>query len=147
MRRHLILVSLVFALPAISADGENVDFDRVVRDAERHFGTSRARIPFLGVATFITGAARPFGASGFRLALFEDVDADQPFTPKLSAAWRPVVRVRESSGEGVTIYGRDEGHWIHLLMINQDGGGAVLAQFRLRPSRFLEFVARKAREH
>jgi len=146
MLAKLTLCALLLAAPAFPADGEAFNFDRVVSEAEKHFGQRRMRIPFLGLATFLTGAARPLGASGFDLAIFEDVGRVRSFTPKLGAGWRPVIRLREHDREETVIWGRDEGSWIHMLLVNQDGGDAVVMQFRLRPTRFLEYIAQKARE-
>ena len=60
--------------------------------------------------------------------------------------WRPVIRVRERNGDAVNIMAREEGRKaIKLLMMVTDNDSAVVMQMRMSPTRFLEFVAERAR--
>jgi len=141
-----VLLAVVLFAGTLSA-GDS-DFDRTVADLEDHLGKRRLRIPFLGVATFLAGAARPVGVHAFKLAVIEDVDGRDArgFEPRLRDGWRPVIRVKENRGRSMTtIYGRDEGNWVRMLMMTVNHDDAVVMQFRVRYSRFLQLIADKAR--
>ena len=149
LRLSLCLLAAALAsgpsLPA--ASGEDFDFDRLVSSVERHYGKRRLHIPFMGVASFLSGAARPLGASGVKLAVIEDVDRAEAFAPTLPHSWRPVIRIVKEGREETAIFGRDEGKSIKLLLLTQDGGQAVVMQCRMHPSKFLEFLASRAWQH
>lgn len=145
LRLSLCLLATGLSLPA--ASGEDFDFDRLVSSVERHYGKRRLHIPFMGVASFLSGAARPLGASGVKLAVIEDVDRAETFAPTLPLSWRPIIRIAKDGRQETAIFGRDEGKSIKLLLLTQDGGQAVVMQCRMHPSKFLEFLASRARQH
>jgi hypothetical protein len=58
-------------LTAGAAFGGDTEFDRIVKAIESRYGTKPVHIPFMGVANFVVKVARPEGASGFKLAVFE----------------------------------------------------------------------------
>ncbi len=60
-------------LAAGAAFGGDAEFDRIVKAIESHYGTRSMHIPFLGLASFVVSVAHPAGASGFKLAVFEDL--------------------------------------------------------------------------
>lgn len=148
MIARLLIASVLFASTASPVDQELDDFDGVVRRMESHFQKRRMWIPFMGAVNFVSHLARPLGASDFKLAVIEDVDgrANAPNIP-LRDRWKPVVRVRERDGESVDIMAREDGHRsVKLLMLVVDNDEAVVMQMRMEPTRFLAFVAEKARE-
>lgn len=57
--------------------GAGREFDQIVKAIESHYGVRRAHIPLMGVANLVTKAARPAGTSGFKLAIFEDLNRRQ----------------------------------------------------------------------
>jgi hypothetical protein len=144
----LLLTTVLAGGPALIAaqDDDDLDFDRLVAAVERHYGKRRLHIPFMGVASFLSGAARPLGASGVKLAVIQDVDRAGAFQPRLPHGWRPLVRISRDGQEETAIYGHDEGKSVKMFMIAQEGDDAVVMQFKMHPSRILEFIARKARE-
>jgi hypothetical protein len=148
MKRATLALTLVLAAPSPASDW---DFNDIVREFESHYQTRRVSIPFLGLADFAASlVGAPFGMTDLQLAIFENVRADgrQHFAGRIPAGWRPVVRVRERSGEAVSIFGRDEGSWVRMLVMSVDGGtsgDAVLVSFRLRPTEVMRFVAERAR--
>lgn len=144
----LLIVPMTVPMTAASGD-DDFDFDKFVGQVERHYGRQRLHVPFLGLASFLgSGIARPFGASGMKVAIIEGIDrSDGVFAPQLGGGWRPVIRVSRRGQEETAIFGRDEGKWVKLLTLTQDGGDAVVVQFRLRPSMLMEFIASKARGH
>lgn len=72
MKARLLAVLLVAAGAACGADRE---FDQLVKSIEQRFGVKRTHVPLMGVANFLVKVARPGGASGFKLAIFEDFHA------------------------------------------------------------------------
>ena len=125
------------------------DFDGVVKSVETHYHKQRVWIPLMGLIGFVSQAARPLGASDFKLAVIDGLEDRHNPPPDLTfgESWRPVVRVRERNGESVNIMAREEGYRaVKLLMLVVDHDNAVVMQMRMSPTRFLQFVAERARE-
>jgi hypothetical protein len=145
---RLALAAALLATSATPVDRGLDDFDGVVKQVESHYQKKRLWIPFMGMIGLVSTAARPLGASDFKLAVIEDIhDRNNPPDLNFTESWRPVIRVRERNGESVNIMARDDGHKaVKLLMLVVDNDSAVVMQMRMAPTRFLEFVAEKARE-
>jgi hypothetical protein len=73
MKARVLAAVLMTLMAAGAAFGGDAEFDRIVKAIESRYGTRPLHIPFLGVANFVVKVARPEGASGFKLALFEDL--------------------------------------------------------------------------
>ncbi len=145
---RLALASALIAAPALPVDRGLDDFDGVVKTIESHYQKRRIWIPLMGLVSFVSYAARPLGASDFKLAVIDGID-DRNNPPDLTFGdtWRPVIRVRERNGQMVNIMAREDGHRaVKLLMLVVDNSDAVVMQMRMSPTRFLEFVAERARE-
>jgi hypothetical protein len=101
MKRRLLAVLLLASSAAVGADRE---FDRMVKAIESHYGVKRMHIPLMGVANLFVKVARPAGASGFKLAIFENLDSapgyrdfadlDRFFDELSANGLRPLVRVQ-----------------------------------------------------
>jgi hypothetical protein len=129
---RLLAVFLAVSGAALSGGrGASHEFDDIVKAIERHYGTHRTHIPLMGVANLVTKVARPAGASGFKLAIFEDLkdrpDDDGPaqldqFMSGLTVGgMHPLVREHSRRGEEATyIYagevGQTVGQTIRLLI-------------------------------
>jgi hypothetical protein len=72
--KHRILA--LFLAAASTVYGADWEFDRIVHAIERHYGVKPTAIPMMGVASFLVKVVRPAGASGFKLATFEDLRND-----------------------------------------------------------------------
>jgi hypothetical protein len=70
MKLRLLALFLAAAGAAYSADHE---FDRVVSAVEKYYGVKRTHIPLMGVAHLFVKVAHPAGASGVKIAVFEDL--------------------------------------------------------------------------
>lgn len=146
---RLALATLLTATIALPVDRGLDDFDGVVHSVETHYQRKRLWIPFLGMVNFVSQAARPLGASDFKLAVIEGIGERRGGPPDLTFGenWRPIVRVRERNGESVSIMAREEGRKaVKLLMLVVDDDEAVVMQMRMAPTRFLEFVAEQSRK-
>ena len=146
---RLALTTAIVAGTATPVDRGLDDFDGVVKSVESHYHKKRVWIPFMGVIGFVSNAARPLGASDFRLAVVDGIGGrSNPPDLTFGEHWRPVVRVRERNGESVNIMAREEGRTaVKLLMMVVDNDNAVVMQMRMSPTRFLQFIAEKARHH
>jgi len=76
MRARVLAVLLMAAGAAFGGDA---DFDRIVKAIESHYGTHRLHIPLMGVASLLVSVARPEGATGFKLAVFEDLKSSPEY--------------------------------------------------------------------
>lgn len=115
MRARMLAAALMALMASGAAFGGDAEFDRIVKAIESHYGTRPLHIPFLGVASFFVKVARPDGASGFKLAVFEDLkSAADPgewrerdrFMDTLSGSnLHPLVRVHSRrNGEATYIF-------------------------------------------
>jgi hypothetical protein len=71
MKARVLPAVLMVLMASGAAFGGDAEFDRIVKAIESRYGTRPLHIPFLGVANFFVKVARPEGASGFKLAVFE----------------------------------------------------------------------------
>jgi hypothetical protein len=108
MKTRVLALILAASAAAFAADR---DFDRVTAAVEKHLGVRRTHIPLMGLANFFVKVARPKGARGFKLAIFEDVRlrpedgaALDGIMAEAAAELHPMVRTRSSRGERTYIY-------------------------------------------
>jgi hypothetical protein len=137
---------LLLLTPVSLALASDWDFNDTVAAFERHYGVKRVKIPMFHLAHFAGSlAVRPFGVKDFHVAIFENVEKKGlgPFDfAKSQPGWRPIIRVTERHGDTVSIFARDEDNWLRMFVVTlEDGGDAVLLEFKLRPTRLMEFVA------
>lgn len=71
MKARVFAAAVTVLMASGAAFGGDAEFDRIVKAIESRYGTRPLHIPFLGVANFFVKVARPEGASGFKLAVFE----------------------------------------------------------------------------
>jgi hypothetical protein len=68
-------LALLLLAAATAASGADREFDRLVSAVETHYGVKRTHIPLMGVANLFLKVAHPAGASGVKLAIFDDLPA------------------------------------------------------------------------
>ncbi|MGA3096685.1 MAG: hypothetical protein ABSF25_09550 [Bryobacteraceae bacterium] len=133
------LLALVLAASA-AASGADRDFDRLVGAVESHLGVKRTNIPLLGAANFLVKTARPEGAAGFNLAVFEnlrsmaweDGQALDGIMAEASAGLHPLVRVRSRRDcEWTYIYTGDAGKTTTMLIAAFERNQATIVEVRL----------------
>lgn len=76
MKHRVVALLLAAAGAAYGADWE---FDHVVKAIENHYGIKRTHIPLMGIANLFVKVARPAGAKGFKLAIFEDLRSSSDY--------------------------------------------------------------------
>jgi hypothetical protein len=151
MRARLLAVFLAASAAACGADR---DFDRLVHAVESRFGVRQTNIPLMGVANFFVSVARPEGASGFRLAVFEDLkfDADgdgaalDRMMASASAGLHPLVRVRSRRNrEWTYIYTGEAGKITQVLIATFERNEATVVEVHLSMDRLLQALGDPAR--
>jgi len=147
MRSYMAVTALLFALPFVSTASE---FDWMTREFARQSGTQPLHIPFFGLARFVVAVAHPAGASDLKLAVFEhtNIGSDQ-FSHLADATvgidWRPIVRVRQNTGDVSNIYVQPEGKHLRVLVASFAKDEVVFVQVRIRPEELMRFVDQQRR--
>jgi hypothetical protein len=142
MRRLSVLTALLFVLPLTLPASE---FDWMTREFARQSGTQPVHIPFFGLARFVVGVTHPAGARDVRLAVFEQANVGSEQFSRMADStvgrdWKPIVRVREKSGEVSNIYVQPEGKHLLVLIATYNNNEAVFVQVSIRPSELMKFV-------
>lgn len=111
-------------------------------------------IPLVGVANFFLSVARPEGAAGFRLAVFEDlkfdVDGDgaalDGIMAEASEGLHPLVRVRSRRDhEWTYIYTGEAGKTTRMLIATFGRSNATVVEVKLSMDALLRALADPAR--
>jgi hypothetical protein len=151
MRARLIALLLAASAAAFGADRQ---FDRLVSAVEARFGARQTHIPLMGVANFFVKVARPEGAAGFRLAVFEDLkfDADgdgaalDRIMASASEGLHPLVRVRSRRDrEWTYIYTGDVGKITKMLIATFGSGEATVMEVQLSMDAMVRALGEPAR--
>jgi|HubBroStandDraft_4_1064222.scaffolds.fasta_scaffold293447_2 hypothetical protein len=149
MRIRLLAAFVAVCGAALAGDAE---FDRVVKAIESHYGTRQTHIPLLGVADLFVKVRRPAGASEFKLAVFQDLDAsrvsgdstelDRVMTGVSGSALHPLVRVHSHhSGQATYIYASEAGHSARMLIATFGRNQATVVQVKVAVDTLLKSVA------
>jgi hypothetical protein len=111
MAMRAVVLGLSFLLSS-AAFGGDTEFNRIVKSIETRYGTERTHIPLMGVANFFVKVRHLAGASGLKLAVFDDLsappspaeikDLDQFMDSLASGSLRPLIRVHSRRGEEST---------------------------------------------
>jgi hypothetical protein len=145
------LLALLLAASS-AAFGAGNEFDRLVKAVESHFGVRRTYVPLMGFANFIVNVARPEGARGFKLAIFEDFRGD-PADPELDrimerAAGGAVPMVRTHSrrdGEASYIYLSEAGKVSRVLIATFERHEATIVEVKVDMDRLVRLLDDPAR--
>ena len=133
---RVLIILLCSSTLALAGDRE---FHGLVRSIETTYGVHHMQIPLLGVALFF---ARPAGAHGLRLAVFEGfkgpMDSDdvcRVIESSLGTGWYPFVRVHskgETTGETTLIYASPNGQTMRMMIVNIESSEAQIIEVSLR---------------
>ena len=126
-----------------SASADDHDFSRLVKVIESRYRTHRDHIPLWGFVKPVLKTARPLGANGLEIAVFEDLNLDRSGSPEelavlvqgaLNSSWRPMLCVcSKRDGERTLIYANAIGKKLRLMILTMDGDGAVVLEARFKP--------------
>lgn len=139
MRWRLAVVLLIAASLA-SAAGR--PFEDLVKAIEKHFDTTRTRVPGMGWANLALMLAHPGGAREVHIALFRDLQVDpngerqqelDRFMDGLaSPELRPLIRTRSHEREDATyIFSGEVGKTTQLLLATFHGRQATVVEVRV----------------
>jgi len=127
------------------------EFDHVVKAIESHCGTRHTYIPFLGLANFVVKVARPAGASGFKLAVFENLRSAPGYRDReelnrfmdglSSASLHRVVCARSRrDGEATYIYVGEAGSSTKMLIASFDRNEATVVEVKVNIETLLKTI-------
>jgi hypothetical protein len=142
MRRYLGIGLLTLCIPVLLAASE---FDTLVREFSRQTGSEQTHIPFFGLARFVVAVSHPAGTSDLKLAVFEHPnvlprDFGRVTDRAVGDAWKRIVRVQSRKGESTSIYTREEGSRLRVLIATVDYENATFIEMRIKPQELMKFV-------
>jgi hypothetical protein len=147
MRTQLLAVFLTLSGAAIGGDWE---FDHIVKAVETRYATSRTHIPLMGVANLFVKVARPAGASGFKLAVFEHLNGPQEYSDLVELdrfmselcvnGLHPLVRVHSRRGgpSSTYIFAGDVRKNTNMLIANFGRAEATVVQVKVNRNTLLQ---------
>ena len=132
------------------------EFDQVVKAIESHYGARRTHIPFLGLASFVVSVARPAGASGFKLAVFENLRSAPGYRDRVEldhfmdglsggGLHRVVCARSRRDGEATYIYVGEVGSSTKMLIATIARDEATVVQVKVNIETLLKTI--EAPEH
>lgn len=144
------LLALLLAAVSVTYAGDN-EFDRIVKAIESHYGTARTHIPLMGMASFLVKVARPSGTSGFKLAVFENLDSlpsygrhaelDQFMRSLSGNSLHPMVRTHSrASDESTYIFTGETGRSTRMLIATFQRNQATVVEVRANIDTLLKTI-------
>jgi len=147
MTPRFLAIFLIASGVVLMGDSE---FDYVVKAIETHYHTKRTHIPFLGLANVVVKVAHPAGASEFKLAVFDDLDAisdrddrelDRFMHDLSSTRLHPLVRVHSHRDrEAVYIFATDQGRETRMLIATFQSDQATVVQVKVDMNELLKWI-------
>jgi hypothetical protein len=134
--KSLRVLALVLCASTFAAAGDH-DFNGVVHAIESSYGVHHTHIPLMGVALFF---ARPEGASGIKLAVFENfqapndaADVSRVVESSIGPGWYPFVKVRSKgeSGETTLVYASPAGGKLRMLIVSIEPTEATVVELKV----------------
>jgi hypothetical protein len=148
MRARLLAILLAASAAARGADRA---FDQVVKGIEAHYGTSRMHIPLMGLASFALKVGQPGGTSGFKLAVFQDLDSSAEnggqadldrLMDRVGSSLHPLIRVRSRrDGESTYIFTGDAGKSTTMLIATFQRREATVVEVKVNMDTLIETIA------
>ena len=149
MSARILAVLLAASAAAWGADRA---FDRVVKGIESRYGTRRMHIPLMGLANFVVKVGHPAGASGFKLAVFQDLassaeygdqaDLDRLMDSIGKDGLHPLIRVRSRrSGESTYIFTGEAGKSTTMLIATFQRREATVIQVKVTMDTLMQTIA------
>lgn len=132
-----ILVALCLSWTVVRAADR--EFDQIVKAIESHYGVKPTHIPLLGLGNIVLKTAHPQGVSGFRIAMFENLDGGAGERGDLDALMNrlggadlhPVVQVRSRhNGESTYIFTGNPGKSTRMLVANIEEREATVIEVK-----------------
>lgn len=149
MKALVFTVLFAVSTAALAADRE---FEQIVKGIESHYGTRRLHVPLMGVANFVVKVGHPAGASGFKLAVFQDLDSserygdpadlEQLMNGLTGGGLYPLIRTRSrASGEATYIFTGEAGKSTRMLIATFHQRGATVIEVKVDMDTLMKMVA------
>jgi hypothetical protein len=134
----------------VRAAGGEGGFDGVVDSIESHYHRHAMRIPLMGLASVVAGAATHGGVGGVHVAEFEHFSApvdgeelNRLVEEKLGAGWDRMIRTTSRHGGDQTlIFSHPEGKRMGLFILDLDGKDLNVVQVSVDPDQLNETIIR-----
>ncbi|MGA3049074.1 MAG: hypothetical protein ABSD67_20735 [Terracidiphilus sp.] len=148
------LVALLIPAAVLAGSGEG-GFDGVVHSIEGRYHVRAARIPFLGLVSFISRKATHGGVSNLHVAEIESfnaqVDGDelnQMVTEKLGSGWERIIRDTSRKGnEQTLIFIHPEGDRMGLFVVDKDANEMDVVQVSVDPKHLDDDIGNYRHHH
>jgi hypothetical protein len=136
--------------------GADWEFDHVVHAIESHYHVKRTQIPLMGVANFMVKVVRPAGTTGFKLATFEDLQADDRdpldldrFMDEVSSGGlhRLVVTHSRPQGESTYILAGEVGKSTKMLIASFERNEATVVEVQVNVEELLRIIGAPDEAH
>jgi hypothetical protein len=127
-------------------------FDGVVSSIEGRYHVHATRIPLMGLASFVAGAATHGGVDGVHVAEFEHFSApvdgeemNRMVEEKLGQGWERMIRETSRAtgrhgGEQTLIFSHAEGKRMGLFILDLDGNEMDVVQVSVDPDHLNETI-------
>jgi hypothetical protein len=133
---------------AVRAAGGEGGFDGVVNSIEGRYHQHATRIPLMGLASVVAGAATHGGVGGVRVAEFEHFSApvdgeelNRMVEEKLGQGWdRMIKETSRHGGEQSLIFSHPEGKRMGLFILDLDGNELDVVQVSVDADRLNETI-------
>jgi hypothetical protein len=132
-------VLAAFLLVWTAADAADREFEQIVKAIESQYGVKPTHIPLLGLGNLLLKTAHPQGVSGFRIAVFENLDAHERGRENFDAVMnrignsdlRPLVQVRSRrNGESTYIFTGTPGKATRILVASLEDREATVIEVK-----------------
>jgi len=156
MNRHFwvplacAVLCLLLTVPwwVVRAAGGGGGFDGVVNSIESRYHQHAMRIPFMGLASVVAGAATHGGVGGVHVAEFEHFSApvdgeelNRMVEEKLGQGWERMIReTSRHGGEQTLIFSHPEGKRMGLFIVDLDGAELNVVQVSVDADRLNETI-------
>ncbi len=143
----VLCIAVIVPWVALAAGGEG-GFDGVVNSIESRYHAHAMRIPFMGLASVVAGAATRGGVDGVHVAEFEHFSApvdgeelNRLVEQKLGQGWERMIReTSRHGGEQTLIFSHPEGKRMGLFILDLDGNEMDVVQVSVDPGRLNETI-------
>ena len=157
MRRFVFFLVCALALivpVAVLASGGDSGFDGVVHSIEHTYHVRATRIPFMGMASFLSRGTTGGGVSNMHVAEFDNFDLSidgedlsRMVEEKLGPSWARVVRETSRNHEQTLVFMRPEGRRMGLFILDSDGRELDVVQVSVNPDRLNSTIDQYSHHH
>lgn len=152
--RRVALFALIAAAaialitPHVSAKGN--EYDAVCDHIEKEYEAKKVKIPFMWLARFAVGIARPAGVKAFKVTVYRDLkfsdasalndDMKATMRNALSEEWIPLLRIRSEDGKHLYMNMRETGKNVKILLVSIEKEEAVVVRAKFNPDKLVSFI-------